>query len=130
MRNPSATADKTYVYRSGLGSSEDVVVIAVHFKNAYRDEIQAAITVDGVWQISDQPISVAPGTQFEKMSIASLSSDGITMDNKDNPITLYGGLDRILMNDIHLRVGDQDIVDEEHPLRGYVYREVKVEQAT
>lgn len=128
--NPSGEgatlADKTYVYKSGIGTSEDVVMIAVHFKNAYRDENQAAVTVNSVWQISDQPISVAPGTQFDKMRIASLSSDGITMDNKGNSIALFEGKDTALMGDIYLRVGHQDIVDEEHPLRGYLYREVKI----
>ena len=109
-------ADKTYVYKSGLGTSENVVIIAVHFKNAYRDESQAAVTVDGVWQISNQPISVAPRTQFDKMRIASLSSDGINMDNKDNPIILFEGVNTVLMSDIYLRAGHQDIVDEEHPL--------------
>jgi len=82
--------------------------------------------VNSVWQISDQPISVAPGTQFDKMRIASLSSDGITMDNKGNSIALFEGKDSALMGDIYLRVGHQDIVDEEHPLRGYLYQEVKI----
>jgi len=123
-------ADKTYVYRSGLGTSEDVVIIAVHFKNAYRDESQAAVTVDGVWQISDQPIPVAPDTRFDKMSIASLTSDGINMDNMGNSIALFAGKDSVLMGDIRLRVGRQEIVDEEHPLKGYIYRLVKIEQPT
>jgi S-layer protein (TIGR01567 family) len=123
-------ADKTYVYKSGLGTSEDVVIIAVHFKNAYRDESQAAVTVDGVWQISDQPISVAPDTKFDQMSIASLTSDGITMDNKGNSIALFVGRDAVLMGDICLRMGRQKIVDEEHPLKGYIYRKVLMEPAT
>ena len=129
--NPSVEgatmADKTYVYRSGLGTSEDVVIIAVHFKNAYRDESQAAVTIDGVWQISDQPISVAPNTKFDQMNIASLTSDGITMDNMGNSISLYAGKDSVLMGDICLRVGRQDIIDEEHPLKGYIYRKVLIE---
>jgi S-layer protein (TIGR01567 family) len=122
-------ADKTYLYTGNLGDSS-IITIAVHFKNAYRDEAQAAATIDGVWQISDQPLSVAPDTHFDKMRVASVSPDAIAMDNKDMPITMSKNKDVIVMGDLHLRTADQGIIDEVNPLRYYLYREEIVEPAS
>ena len=47
-------ADKTYTYKKKLGDTEDIVVIAVHFRNALHDDADLA-NVDGVWQISEKP---------------------------------------------------------------------------
>ena len=46
-------ADKTYFYKKDVGGSKDLVIIAVHFKNAFRGVDSNLITIDGVWQISD-----------------------------------------------------------------------------
>ncbi|HOT06943.1 MAG: hypothetical protein A4E45_01749 [Methanosaeta sp. PtaB.Bin039] len=126
----ATVADKSYIYRKDLGPSESVVTIAVHFKNAYRDENQAAVTIDGIWQISDQPLSVAQGTVFDKMRIASVSPNGITMDNKDQTITISRSRDTALMGDIYLKTADQDVIDETNPLRYCIYRKVELEPAT
>ncbi len=46
-------ADKTYYYKKDVADSKDLVIIAVHFKNAFRGADQNLATVDGAWQISD-----------------------------------------------------------------------------
>ena len=46
-------ADKTYYYKKDVGDSKDVVIVAVHFKNAFRGADQDLATVDGFWQLSD-----------------------------------------------------------------------------
>ena len=122
-------ADKTYLYTGNLGDSS-IATIAVHFKNAYRDEAQAAATIDGVWQISDRPLTVAPDTQFDKMRVASISPDEIAMDNKNMPITMAKHKDVIVMGDVHLRTADQSTIDEVTPLRYYLYKEKMVEPAS
>lgn len=50
--NPTM-GDNTYYYKKNVGYSDGLLIIAVHFKNAFRggDSIQA--TIDGVWQISE-----------------------------------------------------------------------------
>ena len=56
---PGATVEeKTYTYTRDMGKAEDVVVIAVHFKRSFRGADQDLVTIDGIWQISETPISV------------------------------------------------------------------------
>ena len=101
-------SDKTYYYKKDVGDLKNVVVIAVHFKNAFRGSDQNLATVDGVWQISDSPISVTDGTSFEKLKISAITSDQISMDNKDSPITLSKNKEVALAGDIYLRTADSD----------------------
>jgi S-layer protein (TIGR01567 family) len=121
-------ADKTYYYRKNLGNTNDIVTIAVHFKNIFRGDYDSA-TVDGVFQISDIPTSIKAEGQFEMMSIRTVdpTSLTITMDNKDNQIILSKNRDVLLMKDIHIRTANQNIVDETTPLRYYLYKELKCE---
>jgi S-layer protein (TIGR01567 family) len=59
VETPCATVkDKTYTYTRDLGDAEDVVVIAVHFKNSFRGAERDVAIVDGIWQISETPINV------------------------------------------------------------------------
>jgi len=46
--------DNTYYYRKDIGDSKDVVIIAIHFKNAFRGADQDLATIDGEWQLSDE----------------------------------------------------------------------------
>lgn len=119
-------ADKTYIYRKDVGSQKDLAIIAVHFKNAYQDGTQAAVTVDGIWQISDEPISIAVDAKFGKMSVASIATSDmmLTMDNKDNQIVLERAKDIRLVGNIGIRVADQSMIDEENPARYYIYKTV------
>jgi hypothetical protein len=47
----------------------------------------------------------------------------ITMDNKDNQITLGNNMDIPLMGKIHIRTANQDPIDAANPLRYYLYSE-------
>ncbi|MDM7934439.1 MAG: S-layer protein domain-containing protein [Methanothrix sp.] len=126
--NPTM-ADKTYYYKKDVGDSKDLVIIGVHFKNAFRGTDQNLATIDGVWQISENPTEVKVDTEYDKMRIASVSSDTITMDNKDNTVTLSKNKDISLMGDVKIKTADQDVVDEANPLRYYIYKEVTIEGA-
>lgn len=110
--------DKTYCYRTNVGSQKGLVTIAVHFSGTYKDEERALAVVDGIWQISETPIDVRSDTQYDKMTIRIVDATAgtITMDNKDNPITLTRKSDIDLMTDIHIRTADNDT------LRYYIYR--------
>ncbi len=110
--------DTTYLYRKDVGSQKKLVTIAVHFSSTYKDEERALAIVDGIWQISDMPISVQADTQYGKMIIrvVDASAGVITMGNKDNPITLAKKIDIELMPGIHIRTANNDT------LRYYIYR--------
>ena len=126
--NPTMS-DKTYYYKKTVGDSKDLVVIAAHFKNAFRGSDSNLATVDGIWQISDVPTEVKVDTEYEKMRIASVSADTITMDNKDNTVTLSKNKDIDLMGDVKIMTSDQDVVDDANPQRYYIYKEVTIEGA-
>lgn len=56
---PRATIEEeTYTYRTDVGKTEDIVIIAIHFKNIFRSSDQGLATVDGIWQISENPIEI------------------------------------------------------------------------
>jgi S-layer protein (TIGR01567 family) len=126
--NPTM-ADKTYYYKKTVGDSKDLVTIGVHFKNAFRGADQNLATIDGIWQISDVPTEVKVDTEYDKMRISSVSADTITMDNKDNTVTLSKNKDITLMGDLMIKTSDQTVVDDNNPLRYYLYKEVAVEGA-
>jgi S-layer protein (TIGR01567 family) len=118
-RDGATDMDKTYYYRMALvGKQKNLVTIAVHFKNTYKDEELAVATVDGIWQISDKPIDVSAGTQYGKMNLRSIDANSgtIIMDNKDNQIVLAKKTDVDLMPGIKLRTANNDT------LRFYIYR--------
>lgn len=121
-------ADKTYYYK-GVGNTDDIVTIAVHFKNIFHGTDSYSATVDGVFQISDTPIFIRADRQFGKMSVRTVdpTSMFITMDNKDDQIILSRNKDIQLMNDIHIRTSNQNTTDDGTPLRYYIYKEVKCE---
>ena len=131
--SPSKTdatmADKTYYYKKTVGDSKDLVIIAAHFKNAFRGSDQNLATVDGIWQISDVATEVKVDTEYDKMRIASVSADTITMDNKDNTVTLSKNKDITLMGDVMITTSDQSVIDDANPLRYYISKEMTIEGA-
>jgi len=122
----STISGQTYSYKTDLGEAIGIVIIAVHFKDAGQvDGVNRAV-IDGTFQISDSPVSIESGKQFDKMRIAMVDPDmtAITMDNEGNPITLSRNMDISLMKDIHIKTADQSKADSEVPLRYYIYKEI------
>jgi S-layer protein (TIGR01567 family) len=122
--NPTM-ADKTYYYKTDVGDQNDLVIIGVHFKNAFRGADTNLATVDGIWQISDTPYEVKVDTEYDKMRIATVDSTNgvITMDNKDNTVTLSKNKDITLMEDVKFKTADNDT------LRYYLYKTETIEGA-
>jgi S-layer protein (TIGR01567 family) len=116
--------DKTYYYKVDLGDTKEIIQIAVHFKNAFRGSDTNIATIDGIFQISDKPIALKSEQQYDKMSIRNVNptSMAITMDNKDNQITLSKNKDRVLMQNISIKTSDQDDITAADPLRYYIYK--------
>jgi S-layer protein (TIGR01567 family) len=112
-------ADKTYFYKTNVGRQNNLVLLAVHFKNALRIENQTVATVDGLWQLSETPIDVKGDTRYDKMTITSVDANAgtIILENKDNAIMLSKGLDVALMPDIRIKTANNDT------LRYYIYTE-------
>jgi len=115
-------ADKTYYYRMNVVAQNGLVTIAVHFKDAVNDGRKSEAIVDGVWQISGEPISVKPDMSYDKMRIRSNDATNgvISMDNKDNAMTLNRNRDVSLFPGIGLRTADND------SLRFFIYRQESI----
>jgi S-layer protein (TIGR01567 family) len=120
----SKMADQTYYYKASLGNTADIIQIAVHFKNVFHGDNKDSATIDGIFQISDTPMQLKSDQQYGKMSIRNVDATGmtVTMDNKDNQITLSKNKDVLLMQNIHIRTADQDGTAAT-PLRYYIYSE-------
>ena len=118
--------DKTYYYKNPVvGEQKKLVTIAVHFKNAFRGADQNLASIDGIWQISDAPTEVKADTQYGKMTIRAVDANAgtITMDNKDNAITLSKNKDTELMPGVNIKTADNDT------LRFYIYKPVTIDGA-
>jgi S-layer protein (TIGR01567 family) len=119
--------DEIYTYKTNLGDAEDVVVIAVHFKNAFLDADQKMVTIDAIWQISDEPLDVGVGDEYERMTIQAVDADAktIVMKNENSGMALTSGEEIPLMGEIRIKISDrrdEDAVATEDPLRFCIYR--------
>jgi S-layer protein (TIGR01567 family) len=128
-KNGATVQDKTYTYNMEMGDAEKIVTIAVHFKNVYVSGDERMAIVDGVWQISDDPLDIKVDTKIDRMTIQKVDSEAktIMMNNEDNKINLYRSTDVPLMGKIRIKTADQGVISAEEPLRFYIYREVTAE---
>ncbi len=96
---------------------------AVHFKNAFRNADHNMATIDGIFQISDTPISLKADQKYGRMSLREVDPVELTvkLDNKDNPINLGVNKDIVLMGKIHIQTADQYEPSADDPLRYYIY---------
>ena len=71
--HPVVSIGETFVYKVN-----DVPVILVHLVNAMRGEDDGFAEVDGIFQVSDNPIvTLFEGGMLGNMKLTSLSDDGI-----------------------------------------------------
>jgi S-layer protein (TIGR01567 family) len=121
-------SDKTYCYKKDLGEAKGMVTLAIHFKNAYNDTEAAVVTIDGLWQISDEPISLKAGEKLGLMNVVDASESGISLASEDL-LTIIKGQDLQIMGNLCLRAADQETVDPQEPLRYYPYIKAADRQA-
>jgi S-layer protein (TIGR01567 family) len=116
-------ADKTYYYAKDIGDAKGIVIIAVHFKTVFHGQDTSMAAIDGIFQLSDASVSIKADQQYNKMSIKNVNATKmvITMDNKGNMITLSKNKDVVLMQNLHIKTADQEVIDANHPLRYYIY---------
>ena len=104
----SSITDKAadYMYKVTVGSQKDIPIIVAHVQSVFRGTETDLATIDALFQVSDNPESVEEGQVYDKMKITSLSSDSITMTNRDNAISL--GQNRIItvMGNLQFQVAD------------------------
>lgn len=96
----------TYTYkRMFAGTGDEVTVIAIHIAGTDCSHKKSSL-VDGIFQISEDLVDVSENTEYDKMTIQTVTNDGVAMNNEDNQIILSKGLDTVLAGDYHIKVID------------------------
>ncbi|MBN2110744.1 MAG: PKD domain-containing protein, partial [Methanosarcinaceae archaeon] len=96
-----------YIYKTDLGDSDDVVLIAVRFDEIFSGTESNAVFVEGIFQISDEYLELDDGESYGDMEVTSISSAMIEMEN-DGTVSLSRGDTINLMGKIKLIVADSD----------------------
>jgi S-layer protein (TIGR01567 family) len=95
------------VYEKDLGSIDDVPIIAIYIDSVFAGTETSMITIDGIFQISENCLPVQAGDAYGEMEVTSTSGDRIVMQNYDD-IALKEGKTINLMGDIKLVVADNE----------------------
>jgi len=113
---PANKKINTFYYAINLGNHEKLVTIGIHFKNSFRGATQDLATINGIWQISDNPLELEEDMQFDKMIVESIdpAKGIIIMNNKDNPIFLAENNEYDLIQDLKLKTFDQEREKSNH----------------
>ncbi|MEI6103779.1 MAG: S-layer protein domain-containing protein [Methanothrix sp.] len=91
----------TYVYKI-----DEVPIILVHLLNAMSGENSGFAEVDGIFQVSDNPIvTLFEGGRLDNMKLSSLADDGIEFRN-ERSLTLIKNSQVLLATGFVLRVAD------------------------
>jgi len=101
------SAGQTYVYAKKVGNTDNLPLIMVRFETVFSgEEVQAAF-LKGMFQISENPITVETGDKFGKMDVTSVTNNKIEMSN-DGTISLDKNKNDVLMGNLKLKVADND----------------------
>ncbi|MBA1343430.1 MAG: hypothetical protein C5S52_07525 [ANME-2 cluster archaeon] len=87
-----------YVYTKDLGKLDDVPVIVIRISNVFAGTESDMVTIEGVFQISDDPISIDTGDTYGEMEIKTASKTEIKMTNEDDIDLDEGGKTMIMEN--------------------------------
>ncbi|MDY0386395.1 MAG: S-layer protein domain-containing protein [Methanolobus sp.] len=111
------SANDDYVFEKELGDADDVPIIIIHFDEVFSGRESDAIFVEGMFQISEDYITLETGEKYGDMEIDSFG-DSIVMSN-DKSISLNKDKEIKLMDNVKIKVADSNT------LRYYPYVEVK-----
>jgi len=105
---PEGLGSATYAYEVDIGGKDTPLVLA-HVANVFTSVESSLVTIDGLFQISDEYLSVNDGDMYGKMEVKAVSSDGIEMDNDDS-FSLQKGRTVSLMGNVSFQVADADVL--------------------
>jgi len=103
---PGDVGDSTYTYEIDI-SGEDMPLVMAHVSNVFSGAETSLVTLDALFQISDEYTSVEDGDSYDKMEVDSVSGNKIVMKNDDS-ISLRKGKDVTFMGDVLFQVGDSN----------------------
>ncbi|PXF59994.1 MAG: hypothetical protein C4B59_10220 [Candidatus Methanogaster sp.] len=124
------TSPDTYVYTEDLGELDDVPLVVVHIDNVFAGTESDMLVIDGIFQISDDPIPVGMDEDYGEMEIQSASGYAIRMENSDDIdleedeiVDIMGNLKFLVADNCTLRFALYEEITEPgtHDIRGTVY---------
>lgn len=106
---PEDIRTATYAYKQDIGGSQDTPLIMAHVSNVFTSAESSLVTIDGLFQIADDYLSVNDGDKYGKMKVNSISDTGIDMENEDS-FSLQKGKTVGLMGNVSFQVADADVL--------------------
>ncbi|SNY19848.1 S-layer protein (TIGR01567 family) [Methanohalophilus euhalobius] len=104
------SSGETYVYEKDLGGVEDVPLIAVHIDSVFSGTETNVVSIDGIFQISDDYVEIDEDDEYGEMTISSVSKTEIEMKNEEGDINLEEGDIIDLMGKLKFIVADDSDV--------------------
>ena len=117
----------THAFKQG-----DLPLIIVHISDAMKGDKAGIVQIEGVFQVSDQPLNLCQGEKLDNLEVIDVSDDGITLGNykdvtlsRDRFVTLYGSLGLMVIDNPTLVYYPEGNVAEYsyHEIRGSVFDE-------
>lgn len=105
--NGIVASNGDYVYRSNIGSIEDVPLIVVHIEDIFKGIETNAVFIKGIFQISQEYITIDNKAKYGIMEITDLSANGITMKNTAD-ISLPRSKSIAIMGNIQFHIADSN----------------------
>lgn len=102
----NASGNGTFIYEKNI-SNVKVPFIMIHVSSVFMGTESSLVTVDGIFQISDDLTRLESGTKIDKMEIRSVSDTTITMRNDDS-VSLSQDSNVTLMGKMKFIVADTD----------------------
>lgn len=106
----SGTQRGTFTYNRSISGNVNVPIIRIHVNSVFMGTESSMITVNGIFQVSDNMTRLQSGTVIDKMEIQSVSGDTITMTNderislsQDSNVTLMGQMKFVVADSPTLR---------------------------
>ena len=107
--SPESNLDSsTYKYEVEV-SGEDVPIIMAHIESVFASTESNLVTVDGLFQLSDNYASVEDGDEYDKMEVKSVDQNGVQMSNEDS-INLKEGGEINIFGEVGFIVADDDVL--------------------
>jgi S-layer protein (TIGR01567 family) len=113
--------ENTYAYHAPIDGDKKMITLAIHFKDLFNGSAKSLVTIDGIWQISDNLTTVEPNGILKIDNIDDMS---VTMISEEETIRASEGRDESIMGNYYIHFADQD---DGKPLRFYIIKKVTVE---
>jgi S-layer protein (TIGR01567 family) len=102
------TKNSTYKYEVNI-TGERTATILAHFYNMFDLNGSDQVTVDGLFQISDNYSLVEVGDRFDSMMVTAISDQDMEMENQ-YPLSLNRGNVTRIIGSFGFRVGDAEVL--------------------